>query len=105
MARRRRSTEQVNRTPEAETRDGVAGMLRSKGRGELLGPPLLLRVTTGTTAPSKAQATTRSRGGELRPGEPRLVEGRGQGGPVLILALILTSSATANTLPCGSGLN
>ena len=32
-------------------------------------------------------------------------EGRGQGGPVLILFLILTSSATANTLPCGSGLN
>lgn len=31
VARRRRSREQVNRTPEAETGDGVAGMLRSRG--------------------------------------------------------------------------
>lgn len=42
---------------------------------------------------------------ELVPGEPRPVEERRQGGPGLILALFLTSSATANTLPCGSGLN
>ena len=27
----------------------MAGMLRSRGRGELLGPPLLLGVTTGPT--------------------------------------------------------
>ena len=101
VARRRRSREQVNRTPEAEIGDGVAGMLRSGGTwgATRASPPIQQHHQDHSIQRGPVHHR------ELVPGEPRPVEGRRQGGPGLILALLLTSSATANTLPCGSGLN
>lgn len=113
-ARRRRSREQVNRTPErtrerrrhdrnVEEPGGGVG----EGIGELfrLAPSTQCHFGDHSTQQGPAQPT-RHRGGELAPWESRLVEKRRQGTPVQTRpALLQTSSASANNLQCGSGLN
>lgn len=53
--RRRRSREQVNQTPEGETEDDVAGMLRYRQKWELFGLSPSTPCHHWDTAPSNAQ--------------------------------------------------
>lgn len=96
--RRRRSKEQVNQTPEGETEDDVAGILRSRGKWGV-------SQTTPFYSFSRCYPDgTRVGRGEIAPRQLGLLAEKIPGVPVLILALSPTSSAAAFDLGFCSGL-
>lgn len=89
---RRRSREQVNRTPEGETETTWQECRGADKSGGLFKQSPSTRCYHWTTAASNAQCGPPGGSGELAPREFGLVAERSQGIPVLTLALFLASS-------------
>lgn len=78
-ARRRRSREQVNRTPEGETGD-VTGMSRNRGKwGAIQTSPFYSVSPLGPWHPARLRSAHQEWGGQRAPGKPGLLEERRQG--------------------------